>query len=297
MGFWARLKNQLAPAAAGGLGLRDLMARFTGPSGEAVDWEALFIEADLGFTLAEKWLKELEKRGLTRNLPEAEKWIAGELRTLATPPPLAPVVEKPEVVMLVGVNGGGKTTTAAKLAYQAKAAGRSVVLGAADTFRAAAVDQLQVWGDRIGVPVISAPPGTDPASVAFRTYEAAIAAGADLVIVDTAGRLPNKSNLMLELGKVKRTLQKKSPTAPHRTWLVADGTSGNNVLTQTKEFHAAVGLTGLILTKYDASAKGGMVAAVRAEFGVPTYFLGKGEGLDDLAPIDPDAYVRDFFAD
>jgi len=199
--------------------------------------------------------------------------------------------------MLVGVNGGGKTTTAAKLAHQAKAAGRSVVLGAADTFRAAAVDQLQVWGDRLGVPVVSAPPGTDPASVAFQSYEAAVKADADLLVVDTAGRLPNKNNLMLELGKVKRTLQKKAPDAPHRVWLVVDGTSGNNILTQAREFHAAAGLTGLILTKYDSSAKGGMIAAVRAELGVPTYFLGTGEGLDDLHPFDPDAYVRDFFRD
>ena len=297
MGFWRKLANQLNPLAAKGLGVRDLLEKFTGPKGETVDWEALFIEADLGCELSQRWLKGLEQARLTRDLPEAEKWIAEHLRALVEPPKLPPVTGRPEVVMLVGVNGGGKTTTAAKLAHQAKAAGRTVVLGAADTFRAAAVDQLQVWGDRLGVPVVSAPPGTDPASVAFQSYEAAVKADADLLVVDTAGRLPNKNNLMLELGKVKRTLQKKAPDAPHRVWLVVDGTSGNNILTQAREFHAAAGLTGLILTKYDSSAKGGMIAAVRAELGVPTYFLGTGEGLDDLHPFDPDAYVRDFFRD
>lgn len=306
MGFWSRLKNQLTGQSPGPgqpeplspiTGIKDLLARFTGPKAETVDWEALFIEADLGFELAQRWLRELESRRLTRDLPGAEQWLSGQLRLLAEPPPLVPVTDRPEVVMLVGVNGGGKTTTTAKLAHQARQAGRSVVLAAADTFRAAAVDQLQVWGERVGVPVVSAPQGTDPSSVAYRAYEEAEKTGADLLLVDTAGRLPNKNNLMLELGKVKRTLQKKAADAPHRVWLVVDGTSGNNILTQAKEFHQAVGLTGMILTKYDSSAKGGMIAAVRAELGVPTYYLGRGEGLDDLAPINADDYVRDFFAD
>lgn len=295
MSFWRRLATQLNPLAGTGTAVKELWDRFSNVGGEKVDWEALFIESDLGFELAQRWCDELETRKLTRNLPEAEAWLAKEMRALVEPPPLPFATDRPEVVLLVGVNGGGKTTTAAKLAHQAKAQGRHVVLGAADTFRAAAVDQLQVWGERIGVSVISAPPGTDPASVAFRSYEAAVAEKADLLIVDTAGRLPNKNNLMLELEKVKRTLQKKAPNAPHRVWLVVDGTSGNNVLAQAREFHHAAALTGLILTKYDASAKGGMIAAVRAELGVPTYYLGKGEGLGDLIPFNAEEYVRDFF--
>ncbi len=282
-GFWRRLVERFNPLA---------------DKEEPIDWEALLLEADLGSALALRWTGALEKRGLLHKAAEAEAFLAGELRSLVAVPPLAPASSKPQVDLLVGVNGGGKTTTAAKLAHRAQKEGRTVVLGAADTFRAAAVDQLQVWGERLGVPVVSDKPGTDPASVAFRSHEAAVQGGADLLIVDTAGRLANKNNLMLELEKVTRTLRKRDTAAPHRVWLVADGTSGNNVVTQAREFHKAVGaagLTGLILTKYDSSAKGGTIAAVRAELGVPTYFVGKGEGLDDLEPFDPEAYVRDFF--
>ncbi|SDU16359.1 fused signal recognition particle receptor [Verrucomicrobium sp. GAS474] len=295
-GFWRRLAEKINPAASAPVAaLGDFFARFTG---EKIDWEETFIEADLGYALADQWQRGLEKEGIARDLPAAREWLALRMRELVVPPPSFPAVaHKPETILLVGVNGGGKTTTAAKLAHRALGEGRTVLFGAADTFRAAAVDQLQVWGERLGVPVISAPPGTDPASVAYRAHESAILHGSDLLIVDTAGRLPNKSNLMLEIGKVKRILQKRDAAAPHHAWLVADGTSGNSVLTQAREFHEAVGLTGMILTKYDSSAKGGMIAAVRAELGIPTLFIGKGESPDDLVPFDPEAYVRDFFGE
>ncbi|MDE1171867.1 MAG: signal recognition particle-docking protein FtsY [Verrucomicrobium sp.] len=297
MGFWRRLADKISPVTAVAQavgGAKDLLQRFTNRE-EPPDWEALFIESDLGVELSQRWLDGLEKQRLTRDLPGAEAWLSAEMRRLVEPPAPVPVTGKPEVILLLGVNGGGKTTTAAKLAHQAHAAGRKVVLGAADTFRAAAVDQLQVWGDRVGVPVVSAPPGTDPASVAFRSYEAA--QEADLLIVDTAGRLPNKNNLILELQKIERTLRKKAADAPHHRWLVVDGTSGGNILVQARAFHQAVGLTGMILSKYDASAKGGMIAAVRAELGIPTLYLGTGEGPDDLRPFSAEDYVRDFFGD
>jgi len=295
-GFWRRLADKLAPAASPVAALGDFFARF---KGEKIDWEETFIEADLGFALADQWVQGLEKAGIARDLPAAREWLSARLTELVAPPATPPVAvpHKPETILLVGVNGGGKTTTSAKLAHRAIGEGKAVLFGAADTFRAAAVDQLQVWGERLGVPVVSAPQGTDPASVAYRAHESAVLQGVDLLIIDTAGRLPNKNNLMLEIGKVKRIVQKRDAAAPHHVWLVADGTSGNNVLTQAREFHEAVGLTGMILTKYDSSAKGGMIAAVRAELGIPTLFLGKGEGLDDLVPFDPAAYVRDFFGE
>jgi fused signal recognition particle receptor len=195
----------------------------------------------------------------------------------------------------VGVNGSGKTTSAAKLAWRAKQDGRSVVMGAADTFRAAAVDQLQLWGDRLGASVVTGAANSDPAAVAFRAVEEALKIKADLLIVDTAGRMPNKNNLMLEIGKVKRVVEKGLAGAPHHIWLVVDGSTGANVLEQAREFHAALGLTGLIMTKLDGSARGGMVAAVRAEVGVPTVYLGKGEKPEDLEPFEADQFVEDFF--
>ena len=298
-GFWRRLADKLTPASDSPVAaIGDFFARVTA-RGEKIDWEEIFIEADLGYALADEWVRGLEKAGISRDLPAAREWLAARLTALVTVPAAegTPVTHKPETILLVGVNGGGKTTTAAKLAHRALGEGKTVLFGAADTFRAAAVDQLQVWGDRLGVPVISAPPGTDPASVAYKSHESAQIQGCDLLIVDTAGRLPNKNNLMLEIGKVKRILQKRDAAAPHHVWLVADGTSGNNVLTQAREFHEALGLTGMILTKYDSSAKGGMIAAVRAELGVPTLFVGKGEKPEDLVPFDPEAYVRDFFGE
>jgi fused signal recognition particle receptor len=193
------------------------------------------------------------------------------------------------------VNGSGKTTTAAKLGAKFQKEGRRVHFGAADTFRAAAAEQLEAWGARLGLPVTSAAPGTDPASVAVKSLFAAQESGADLLIIDTAGRQANKRNLLLELGKIKRSLQKKSETIPHHTWLVTDGMTGSGVLAQAREFHEAVALTGLIVTKLDGSARGGMVPAVRAELGLPTYYLGRGEQPEDLHRFEAREFTERFF--
>jgi fused signal recognition particle receptor len=286
---------------------KKLIQKFTPSAGAAVDWEPLFIEADLGLPLTEKWMEGLKRQKLDRDPVAAEAWLKGQLRDLVQVGPEnfsgnlsveGRIPEKkPEVILLVGVNGSGKTTTAAKLARMAQKRGKRVVLGAADTFRAAAVDQLQAWGERLKVPVVTAAAGSDPASVAFRSYEAAEKAEADLLIVDTAGRLPNKNNLMLEIAKVKRVLEKKSASAPHHVWLVVDGTTGGNIMGQAREFHGALSLTGMIMTKLDGSAKGGMVAAVREELGIPTVYLGRGEQVEDLEPFNAERYVAEFFAD
>jgi fused signal recognition particle receptor len=274
-----------------------LVDRFRGDDGEEIDWEALLIEADLGVKLATEWVDELKDNGLTRSPEKAELFLRDKMTKLVRIPPPLPIKQKPEVILLIGVNGSGKTTTAAKLGARAKQEGKAVHLGAADTFRAAAAEQLEAWGARLEIPVTSAPPQTDPASVAVRSLLAAQETGIDLLIIDTAGRQANKRNLLLELGKIKRSLQKKSETVPHHTWLVADGTTGSGVLSQAKEFHDAIGLTGLIVTKLDGSARGGMVPAVRAELGLPTYYVGRGEKPEDLKRFAASEFVESFFGD
>jgi fused signal recognition particle receptor len=270
-----------------------LVDRFRG--GDEIDWEPLLIEADLGITLADQWQRELREAGLTRQPEKAERWLREKMTALVRIPPPLPVRQKPETILLIGVNGSGKTTTAAKLAARAQKEGRTVRLGAADTFRAAATEQLEAWGARLGLPVTTAPSGTDPASVAVRSLLAAQEEKTDLLVIDTAGRQANKRNLLLELEKIKRSLQKKSEGVPHHTWLVADGMTGTGVLAQAREFHAAIGLTGLIVTKLDGSARGGMVPAVRAELGLPTYYLGRGEKPEDLHRFDARDFVTNFF--
>ncbi|MCE0484750.1 MAG: zeta toxin family protein [Methylacidiphilales bacterium] len=273
-----------------------LVDRFRG-GGEEIDWEALLIEADLGIKLATEWVDELRESGLARSPEKAELYLREKMTKLVRIPPPLPIRQKPEVILLIGVNGSGKTTTAAKLGARAQQEGRVVHLGAADTFRAAAAEQLEAWGGRLGIPVTSAAPGTDPASVAVRSLFAAQETKVDLLIIDTAGRQANKRNLLLELEKIKRSLQKKTEGVPHHTWLVADGTTGSGVLAQANEFHQAIGLTGLIVTKLDGSARGGMVAAVRAEVGLPTYYLGRGEKPEDLKRFEVREFVDNFFGD
>lgn len=274
-----------------------LVGRFRGSAEGEIDWEALLIEADLGLKLATEWVQEMKKAGLLHSPEKAEIWLREKMTNLVRVPPPLPIAQKPEVILLIGVNGSGKTTTAAKLAARARQEGRSIHLGAADTFRAAAAEQLEAWGARLGIPVTSAPSGTDPASVAVRSLLAAQESGADLLIIDTAGRQANKRNLLLELEKIKRSLQKKVEQVPHHAWLVADGTTGTGVLQQAREFHEAIGLTGLIVTKLDGSAKGGMLAAVRAEIGLPTYYIGRGEKSEDLHRFDAKKFVENFFGD
>ena len=206
-----------------------------------------------------------------------------------------PKTDGPYVLMVVGVNGVGKTTTIGKLTHQFKAKGYKVVLGAADTFRAAAIDQLAVWGERNDVPVIKQEMGSDPASVAFDTIEHAVSSGADLCIIDTAGRLHNKKNLMNELSKVKRVMQKVVPEAPHEVLLVLDGSTGQNALNQAKAFSEATQITSLAVTKLDGTAKGGVVIGISDQLSVPVKFIGVGEGLEDLQLFNPEAFASSLF--
>jgi fused signal recognition particle receptor len=200
--------------------------------------------------------------------------------------------DKPSVIMVVGVNGSGKTTTIAKLGQRFQSQGKTLLFGAADTFRAAAVDQLQVWGDRLKVDVISGAPESDPGAVAFNAVQSGEARGVDIVIIDTAGRLHTRFNLMEELKKVYRVVGKALAGAPHHTWLVLDATTGQNALQQAKAFKEAVGVTGVILSKLDSSARGGMAFAIQRELGLPILFAGLGEKPEDLIPFDPDAFVE-----
>ena len=206
-----------------------------------------------------------------------------------------PKTKGPYVLMVVGVNGVGKTTTIGKLAFQFKQKGYHVVLGAADTFRAAAIEQLQVWGERTGVPVIKQEMGSDPASVAFDSLQHAVSVGADLCIIDTAGRLHNKKNLMIELSKVRRVMQKVIPGAPHEVLLVLDGSTGQNALQQAKAFAEATQITSLAVTKLDGTAKGGVVIGISDQLNIPVKFIGVGEGLEDLQLFNPEAFASSLF--
>lgn len=201
----------------------------------------------------------------------------------------------PHVIMVVGVNGVGKTTSIGKLAHQFKKAGKKVVLGASDTFRAAAVDQLIIWSERVGVPIVQQGMGADPASVAFDALSSAKAQGADVVIIDTAGRLHNKVNLMNELSKIKRVMEKVVPDAPHEILLVLDGSTGQNAYEQAKQFALATSLTGLIITKLDGTAKGGVVIGISDQMNIPVRFIGVGEGMEDLQVFHKDQFVDSFF--
>ncbi len=259
------------------------------------DLEALLIQADVGVPLTLSLLEHLRERvrreGITRT-EELRTLLAEALRdTLQAPPPIS-YPARPTVILVVGVNGSGKTTTIAKLAHRFQKEGRSVLLAAADTFRAAAIDQLKIWGQRLGLPVIAGQPGSDPGAVAYDAIRSAQARGSEVVLIDTAGRLHTRYNLMEELKKVRRVAAKAQPGAPHHVWLVLDATTGQNALQQAKAFRDAVGVTGVILAKLDSSAKGGMVFAIQRELGLPILFVGLGEGPEDLAPFDPDAFVQ-----
>ena len=256
--------------------------------------ESMLIQADLGIETASDVLDSLQRlvrtRGLTRS-EELSEALRAELRARLDVPPALEWTEKPSVILMVGVNGSGKTTTIAKLAQRFQNEGRSMLFGAADTFRAAAVDQLQVWGERLNVDVISGAPESDPGAVAFNAAQSGVARKVDLVIIDTAGRLHTRFNLMEELKKVHRVVGKALPGAPHAIWLVLDATTGQNALQQAKAFKIAVGVTGVILSKLDSSARGGMAFAIRRELGLPILFAGLGEKPEDLTPFDPDAFV------
>ena len=258
--------------------------------------EELLIEADLGPETAIRVTANIAegrfgKKISTRELKEAlSNEVARIMGPVAKPMPL--YAQKPQVVLVVGVNGSGKTTTIGKLASQFKAAGKSVVIAAGDTFRAGAVEQLQIWGTRAGVPVLTAPEGSDPASLAFDALTKARADGADLLMIDTAGRLQNRADLMEELAKIIRVIRKVDPTAPHNTLLVLDATTGQNALTQVDIFRKIADVSGLVMTKLDGTAKGGVLVALADKFGLPIHAIGVGEQIDDLAPFDPDDFAR-----
>ena len=259
------------------------------------DLEALLIQADLGIDTTASVLDELKRITRTEGLTRANELtnaLRADLRKrLDSLPPLN-LQNHPSVVLVVGVNGSGKTTTIAKLAARFQAEGKSILVGAADTFRAAAVDQLQVWGDRLKFEVITGAPESDPGAVAFNAVQAGIARGVDIIMIDTAGRLHTRFNLMEELKKVYRVVGKALPGAPHEVWLVLDATTGQNALQQARSFKDAVNVTGVILSKLDTSARGGMAFAIQKVLGLPILFAGLGEKPEDLQPFDPDAFVE-----
>ena len=270
-----------------------------GAGGDA-DWDGIeetLITGDVGAVLSMAIVERARDR---RDIPAGDA-VRAELAALLAPrdaehwEPVPAVDGGPAIVLVVGVNGTGKTTTIGKLAARERANGRRVVLAAADTFRAAAIDQLRIWATRTGSEIVAHAPNADPAAVVFDALDAAVARHADLVIADTAGRLHTKSNLMEELAKVRRVIDKRLPGARVETFFVLDATTGQNGLAQAKAFHAAVGLTGVILTKLDSTAKGGIVFAIENELGVPVRFVGVGEQADDLLPFDPREFVAALF--
>ncbi|MCZ4354404.1 signal recognition particle-docking protein FtsY [Roseovarius aestuarii] len=257
--------------------------------------EELLITTDMGVDTALRVTANMAEGRMGKRLSSQEikellaREISRIMEPVAKPMPIYP--KTPQVVLVVGVNGSGKTTTIGKLASQFRAAGKSVVIAAGDTFRAAAVEQLQVWGERAGVPVLTAPEGSDPASLAFDAMTKAAADGADLLMIDTAGRLQNRADLMEELAKIVRVIRKKDPTAPHNTLLVLDATTGQNALSQVETFQKLADVSGLVMTKLDGTARGGVLVALADKFGLPIHAIGVGEQIDDLAPFDPEEFA------
>ena len=265
--------------------------------------EETLIMADVGvdtteklMTAVRKGIKKKEINGPEDLVPYLEKQIAAILTRDAADDAMHMAAEGPTVMLVIGVNGAGKTTTIGKLAAYYKAQGKSVMLAAADTFRAAAIDQLQVWGDRTGVPVIRHQEGSDPAAVAFDAVKAAKARGIDLLIVDTAGRLQTKANLMQELEKINRVIGREIKGAPHETLLVLDATTGQNAVSQAKLFTKAAPITGVVLTKLDGTAKGGVVIGIKDQLAMPVKWIGVGEQVDDLRPFNAEEYARALFS-
>ncbi len=316
MGFFDRFKKQdqqkleqgLEKTRTSFLGKMDRLLRGRDTVDEAFldDLEDVLVTSDVGVKTTLDVIKRVEKRverdryvtGDELNALVRDE-IAGLLLDHAPDRPAdfdAPLPNRPHVIMVVGVNGVGKTTTIGKLAYRYKEAGRSVVLGAADTFRAAATEQLEIWAGRAGVPIIKQGHGADPAAVAFDTLASAKSRGADVVIIDTAGRLHTKGGLMDELSKVKRVMDRQVEGAPHEVLLVLDASTGQNAIRQAEEFTKSVDVTGLVLTKLDGTAKGGIVIGISNEFGIPVKYVGVGEGITDLQVFSRSRFVEALFA-
>ncbi len=266
--------------------------------------EEALVSADVGIDTTVKIIERIEKRvSQDKYLGSGElnKLLQEEIESLLENTSTSysfstELPQKPYVILVVGVNGVGKTTTIGKLAHNFKNAGKSVLLGAADTFRAAAVDQLTIWSERVGVSIVKQNMGSDPAAVAFDTVQSAISRGSEIVLIDTAGRLHNKAHLMDELGKIKRVIQKLIPDAPHEVLLILDGSTGQNALEQAKHFTAATNITALAITKLDGSAKGGIVLAIADQFKIPVKFIGVGEKMEDLLIFDKHEFVDSLFS-
>ena len=262
--------------------------------------EEVLITSDVGVETTLNIIKRIEERVAKDkyvNTQELNKILREEIAALLTENNTVPEGKKPYVIMVVGVNGVGKTTTIGKLAYQFKKAGKTVYLGAADTFRAAAVEQLDIWGERVGVPVIKQKMGSDPASVAFDTLSSAVANNADVVIIDTAGRLHNKVGLMNELTKIKNVMKKVVADAPHEVLLVLDGSTGQNAFEQAKQFTLATEVTAMAITKLDGTAKGGVVIGISEQFKIPVKYIGLGEGIEDMQVFRKKEFVDSLFGE
>lgn len=295
---WKEALNRTSKAAFG-----RLATVFGATEIDEYTWEeleALLLQADLGIQTTQEILTTLQKKAAQQGIiraSELRNLLRSELiQRLDPAPPINLDHVKPAVVLIVGVNGSGKTTTIAKLGKKFSQQGKKVLLGAADTFRAAAVDQLEIWAERLNLPIISGQPNADPGAVAYDTIQSAISRNMDIVFIDTAGRLHTRYNLMEELKKVYRVSGKALPGAPHATWLVLDATTGQNALQQAKAFKEAVQITGIILAKLDSSARGGMAFAIQKELGIPILFAGLGEQPDDLQPFDREAFVDGILA-
>jgi fused signal recognition particle receptor len=295
--FWQRLSGGLKRTSASLTGaITDLLAKRRLDDEMIAEIEEVLIRADLGLETSARIAAAVGEGRYDKAISaeEVKAVVAAEIEKVLEPvaKPLSMDSAKPFVVLVVGVNGSGKTTTIGKLAAKARAEGRAVMLVAADTFRAAAIDQLKIWGTRSGAEVIARAPGADPAGLAFDALSQSRREGTDLVLVDTAGRLQNKSALMDELHKIVRVMKKSDPAAPHAVLLVLDATVGQNALSQVEVFREVAGVTGLAMTKLDGTARGGILVAIAAKYGLPVYFVGVGEGIDDLAPFSATEFAR-----
>jgi fused signal recognition particle receptor len=293
---WSRIKR---------IALTDVGALMRGLNAEDLEnMERVLIEADFGVAATVELTQALEdevRRGRLKTEADLKRALQERLAQMLEGPDDPGVIARaetgPTIILLVGVNGTGKTTTAAKLAHRLQREGRRVLLAAADTYRAGAIAQLQVWANRLGIPCVAGSPGGDPASVAFDAIDAAGSRGLDTVIIDTAGRLHTQEGLMDELRKITRVIGRRLPGAPHETLLVLDGTVGQNAIQQGKLFSDAVSPTGIVVTKLDGSARGGAVAALRTELGLPLRFVGLGESVEDLEPFDPERFAENLLAE
>ena len=294
--LWSRIKR---------VALTDVGALMRGLNAEDLEkMERVLIEADFGVAATVELTRALEdevRRGKLKTEADLkgalQERLAAMLEGAGDPGAMARPESGPAVILIVGVNGTGKTTTAAKLARRLQREGRTVLLAAADTYRAGAIAQLQVWANRLGIPCVAGSPGGDPASVAFDAIDAAVSRGLDTVIIDTAGRLHTQDGLMEELRKITRVIGRRLPGAPHETLLILDGTVGQNAIQQGRLFSEAVSPTGIVVTKLDGSARGGAVAALRRELGLPIRFIGLGESLEDLEPFDPERFAENLLAE